>query len=172
MNTIRSNSPRRGVVVTGVALLGLFALSACNEDDEAHALSDRPAVTFTATDTSLIVPAEVPGGFVDIALETEPGAVGHHLVIARLNDGVTLDDALAGGDEAFFTKMTIKGGNGTIAAGEHLSMTLDLEPGNYFALDNPQLPEPVVSPFTVVDGGQRGTPSPTPKASSSWVRAW
>ena len=52
--------------------------------------------------------------------------------------------------------MTIKGGNGTIAAGEQLTMTLDLEPGNYFALDNPQLPDPIVEPFTVVDSGSRG----------------
>ena len=32
----------------------------------------------------------------------------------------------------------VKGGNGTIAAGESLDMTLDLEPGDYFVLDNPQ----------------------------------
>ncbi len=53
--------------------------------------------------------------------------------------------------------MTIKGGNGTIAGGERLTMTLDLEPGNYFALDNPQLPEPVVQPFTVVPSDERGS---------------
>ena len=45
--------------------------------------------------------------------------------------------------------MTVKGGNGTIAAGESLEMTLDLEPGEYFVLDNPQLPDPVIETFTV-----------------------
>ncbi len=70
-------------------------------------------------------------------------------MIARLNDGVTLDEVMAAGDEAFTTMMTVKGGNGTIAAGESLDMTLDLEPGEYFVLDNPQLPDPVIETFTV-----------------------
>ncbi len=80
---------------------------------------------------------------------SDAAGVGHHLVIARLNDGVTLDEAMAAGDEAFTTMMTVKGGNGTIAAGESLDMTLDLEPGEYFVLDNPQLPDPVIETFTV-----------------------
>ena len=145
-------------LLAGLAVLGGLAMTGCTDDDDAVAASDRPAVTFTATEDSLTVPAEVPGGLVDIHLETEVGGDdGHHLVIARLNDGVTLDEVLAGGDEAFFTMMTIKGGNGTIAGGERLTMTLDLEPGNYMALDNPQLPEPVVQPFTVVPSDERGS---------------
>ncbi|MET0458575.1 MAG: hypothetical protein ABW195_04975 [Ilumatobacteraceae bacterium] len=144
-------------VLAGLAALGGFSLTGCSDDDDAVAASDRPEVTFTATEDSLTVPTEVPSGLVDVHLETEVGGEeGHHLVIARLNDGVTLEEALNGGDEAFFTMMTIKGGNGTIAGGESLTMTLDLEPGNYFALDNPQLPEPVVQPFTVVPSDERG----------------
>ena len=54
-------------------------------------------------------------------------------------------------DESFFTMMTIKGGNGTIAAGESVLMTLDLEPGNYFVLDNPQNEESPTDQFTVVE---------------------
>jgi hypothetical protein len=155
--TGRTGGSRRDIVVSGLVVLGLLALNACDDDDgAAAAVAVRPSVTFTATDTALEVPDEVPAGFVDIELETAPGDVGHHLVIARLNDGVTLEEALAGGDEAFFTMMTIKGGNGTIAAGENLSMTLELEPGNYFALDNPQLPEPVIAPFAVVESEWRG----------------
>ena len=65
-------------------------------------------------------------------------------------------------DESFFTMMTIKGGNGTIAAGEARAMTLDLEPGNYFVLDNPQNEN---SPTDAVHGRRlRRAPSSEPEA--------
>ena len=156
------------VALAGLALVGAPALAGCSDEDSTAAASgDRPVVTFTATDTELTVPAEVPSGFVDINLETEPGADVHHIFVARLNDGVTVDDILNGDDEAFFTKLTLKGGNGSIAAGEDVTMTLDLEPGNYFALDNPQNENSPSAAFTVVDSG-----SPVsvrrPRASSRW----
>ena len=134
---------------------------------------DRPVVTFTATDTTLTVPDEVPSGFVDIDLQTEPGEVDvHHIFVARLDDGVTVDEILNGDDDAFFTKLTLKGGNGSIAAGEDVTMTLDLEPGNYFALDNPQNENSPTAEFTVVDSGRAQAGVPRPRASSRWGPAW
>ena len=59
---------------------------------------ERPHITITASAQGLAVPSEVPGGLVDITLESERRRsgrrreVGHHLVIARLDDGVTLDE--------------------------------------------------------------------------------
>jgi hypothetical protein len=146
------------VALAGLALVGAPALAGCSDDDSTAAASgDRPVVTFTATDTELIVPAEVPSGFVDINLETEPGDVDvHHIFVAQLHDGVTVDDILNGDDEAFFTKLTLKGGNGSIATGKDVTMTLDLEPGNYFALDNPQNENSPTAAFTVVDSGRAG----------------
>jgi hypothetical protein len=47
--------------------------------------------------------------------------------------------------------MTIKGGNGTIAAGSSAHMTLDLDPGHYFVLDNPQNEYSPTDEFTVVE---------------------
>ena len=94
-------------------------------------------MTFTADDTSIDAPAEVPSGLVDITLKTTAGEVGHHIFVARLDDSVTFEQAMAD-DDSFFTMMTIKGGNGTIAAGSSAHMTLDLDPGHYFVLDNPQ----------------------------------
>ena len=74
-----------------------------------------------------------------------------------MDDGLTFEEAMED-DEAFFTKMTIKGGNGTIAAGEDAVMTLDLEPGNYFVLDNPQNEESPTDQFRVVAGKESTTP--------------
>ena len=157
----RSRRRRRHVlaalVATGAAVATSSAADAHDSEDEG-----RPHVTFVATADGITVPAEVPGGLVDITLETEGAAadeVGHHLVIARLDDGISLDEFLAAGDEAFFTMIEVKGGNGTIAAGESLDMTLDLDPGDYFVLDNPQLPDPVIEPFTVVES-QAYAPEP------------
>ena len=149
--------------LAGLALVGAPALAGCSDEDTtAEASGDRPVVTFTATDTTLTVPAEVPSGFVDINLQTEPGDVDvHHIFVARLDDGVTVDEILNGDDDAFFTKLTLKGGNGSIAAGAEVTMTLDLEPGNYFALDNPQNENSPTAEFTVVDSGR---PSRRPEA--------
>ncbi|HET9665873.1 MAG TPA: hypothetical protein VFP09_03930, partial [Desertimonas sp.] len=141
-------------VVAALAAAGAVFAGASHADAGEYG---RPQITISASAQGLAVPSEVPGGLVDITLETEAdeaaGAenVGHHLVIARLNDGVTLEEAMAAGDAAFMTMMTVKGGNGTIAAGESLEMTLDLQPGNYFVLDNPQLPDPVIETFVVVE---------------------
>lgn len=145
------NTPYRRLLTGGLSIAALVPLaghvsSAAPTDD-----APRPSVTFTADDTSIDAPAEVPSGLVDITLETTTGEVaGHHIFVARLNDGVTFEQAMAD-DESFFTMMTIKGGNGTIAAGASAHMTLDLEPGNYFVLDNPQNEYSPTDEFTVVE---------------------
>ena len=153
----RPTFPPRGrrwsLLLAALAASGAVVAGAYRVDAHDY---ERPHITIAASAQGLAVPSEVPGGLVDITLETEAdeaaGAdnVGHHLVIARLNDGVTLEDVLAADDSAFTELMSVKGGNGTIAAGESLDMTLDLEPGDYFVLDNPQLPDPVIETFTVV----------------------
>ena len=43
-------------------------------------------------------------------------------------------------------------------------MTLDLEPGNYFVLDNPQNEDSPTDEFKVVAGEESQAASPTPRA--------
>jgi hypothetical protein len=157
MNPFRAKPARRRLAAVGVALVSASIIAACGSDDAADDTYDRPAVTFTADDTSLRGPSEVPSGYVDVRLETVAGNVEHHLFVARLKDGVTFDEAMAD-DESFFTKMTLKGGNGIIASGEDVVMTLYLEPGNYFALDNPQNETSPTAQFTVVEAHRDAEP--------------
>jgi uncharacterized cupredoxin-like copper-binding protein len=157
MKPLQAKPARRRLAVIGLALLIAAILAACSSDDAAVETSDRPVATFTADDTTLRGPSVVPSGYVDIRLETVAGAVDHHLFIARLKDGVTFDEAMSD-DEAFFTKMTLKGGNGIIASGENVVMTMRFEPGNYFALDNPQNELSPTTQFTVVEADHDAEP--------------
>jgi hypothetical protein len=142
---------RGRVLAGGLAVTALGGLAGCGDEHEARADSDRPQATFTADDSSISAPPELPSGLVDITLETAPGTVGHHIFVARLDDGVTFEQAMAD-DESFFTSMTLKGGNGQIPSGATAHMTLDLDPGEYFVLDNPQNEDSPTDTFRVVDG--------------------
>jgi uncharacterized cupredoxin-like copper-binding protein len=143
---------RMRTIVVGVGTVAVLAgLTGCGDEHEAAAQPDRPHITFQADDTSITAPERVPGGLVDITLATEPGEQVHHIFVARLNDGVSFEEAMAD-DESFFTKMTIKGGNGVVEAGSTVEMTMNLDPGDYFVLDNPQNEDSPTDTFTVVDG--------------------
>jgi hypothetical protein len=164
---------RRRLLAALAALAASGGVAASTDHVDAHDDEDddgpgRRNITITATAGGLTVPDQVPAGLVDITLDTAGAddGVGHHLVIARLDDGVSLDEFLAAGDAGFFTMIDVKGGNGTIAAGESLDMTLDLDPGNYFVLDNPQLPNPVIERFTVVES-QAYADAPEPEAEGT-----
>ena len=132
------------------------ALAACGDESQA-ADPDRPQVTITADDDSIDAPDEVPSGLVDVTLETAAGELGHHIFVARLENGITLQQLLDDEGDLFFTSLTVKGGNGTIAAGKTARMTMDLEPGKYFVLDNPQNEFSPTDEFTVVAGDESTT---------------
>lgn len=138
-----------------VALSFGLAITATACSDDATTASERPVVEFTADDTTLTGPTEVPSGFVDVRIKST-GTIGHHLFFARLNDDVTFDEAMTAPDEEFFSNVTLHGGNGSVAAGTEVSMSLELKPGNYFALDNPQNDNPTTAQFTVSKSGSGG----------------
>ena len=149
-----------GALATSITLVP--SVAAAHEHDSGS--SERPTVTFVADNDGLTLPAEVPSGLVDVVVETEdtadlqvggaPADVGHSVYIARLADGHTVDDVLAGGPEALMTLLSFVGGPGLVQDGATAEVTLDLSAGTYLALDNLFLPEPTgVGQFTVVDDG-------------------
>ena len=148
----RRGRPAGALTITA-ALLGLVTTS-CGSDDSASASGDRPTITISASDTELTMPSEVPSGLVDVELVTKGSTIGHHLLIGRLNDGVTLEEVNNAEDSEFFDLVSIKGGNGTIEAGKTASMIFDFEPGNYFVYDNPQNPDTPTKEFTVVESAR------------------
>jgi uncharacterized cupredoxin-like copper-binding protein len=153
----------RTIAVSAAAMASLAGLAACGSDDHAAAQPDRPHITFHADDTSVTAPERVPGGLVDITLDTSAGEQVHHIFVARLNDGVGFEEAMAD-DQSFFTKMAIKGGNGVVEAGTRVEMTMNLEPGNYFVLDNPQNESSPTDTF-IVDDEPGSTAEPAAKGT-------
>ena len=167
-NTCRFQTHARAAAITvTTALLGLAATS-CSSDSDAYAdtNADRPTMTITASDTDFTLPSEVPSGLVDVELRTDGSTIGHHLLIARLNDGVTLQQVKDAEVSELFDLIQIKGGNGTVEPGASASMTFEFEPGNYFIYDNPQSDVPPAHTFTVVDSDKRGV-EPTAKGTVS-----
>ena len=109
----------------------------------------RPRITFSTSETAVEGPSEVASGFVDVHIDAGDDN-GTHMLFARLNDGVTLDQILATPDE-LFDFITVAGGNGFVASGDTVDLTLELEPGNYVAFNiNPTDPPPLAE-FVVTD---------------------
>lgn len=157
-----SRSGRALLLLTALAaLVPASAAAGAPRDDGDHAGDEagdhaaaRPHVTLEAGNDGLTGPSEMAGGLVDVTVTTEAGEggddIGHSVYIARIADGSTLADVAAGGTEALTTLLTFVGGAGTVHDGATVELTLDLEPGNYVAIDNVFLPEPTgVLPFVV-----------------------
>lgn len=165
-------SPASGALATLAALAALTTVAAaCGEDDatsDAAAASpaspagaaerERPEVVFAAGGPTMELPDEVPSGLVDLRIQaTDDGQA--HLLIGRLDDGVTYEAfETAPPDATGLEMVTVVGGNGTIAPGEESLLTVDLEPGDYSAV-NIYFPDPTGPPqfaydrFTVEEGG-------------------
>ena len=147
------------VRLTALAAVALLATAACGDDNPSTAASsttngDRSAVTITMGDGTLDLPGTIAGGLVDVRLVAEPGEQSHHLVFARLNDGVTYDALDAAGDEGFFELVTLRGGNGSLAPGDTAALTLDLDAGDYQVLDLPEGEVAAVARMSVTSAGE------------------
>lgn len=150
---------RRIVSVSAAALL-VLVMAACGDDSDDSsaataggdaATTAAPATTAAAPETtaapeaeatvvdvemadfSYTAPTEVPAGLVTVDA-TNSGAEEHQATILRLNDGVTLQQALgtfAQDELEGFKLITLHGGPNGVAPGASQSTTQELAEGNY-----------------------------------------
>jgi hypothetical protein len=117
--------------ILAVGLLIIGALVAC-----APAAAPIPQVTIKAHDYSYDGPTKLNAGLVTIKLTNE-GQEMHHAQLARLNDGVSMDQieqAFQTDPNAALALVTLVGGPGAIGPGQSTEVTLDLAAGQYLAM--------------------------------------
>jgi uncharacterized cupredoxin-like copper-binding protein len=122
------------------------------------------------------VPATVAGGFVTVTA-TNNGKEEHQATLLRLNDGVTLQQALgdfAGDPNKGFADITLYGGPNSVAPGSSVSASADLPAGNYAFVclipgsdGIPHAAKGMVAPFTV--SAPAGTAAPAPQSDGQIV---
>ncbi len=126
----------RGAVAAGIAGalvtrggVGAFA-------QEATPDGDYPEVVITSTEFAFDMPATVESGWTKVTLDNQ-GAMDHHAMLMRVNDGSTPEDlgaALQTGDfGAIFAVSTSVGGPMT-GPGGRSSVIADLAAGQYMAI--------------------------------------
>jgi hypothetical protein len=138
------------IAVSGVSLLlALAAAPAYGQTDGGASASDGgyQQLTLEAADYTFGWPETVQAGRTVITMENG-GQDVHHAQLIKLNEGVTVDDAVAalgrmieaeeaGGEEAaaafaeFASLASVQGGPGIIVPGASQRLILDLEPGRY-----------------------------------------
>ena len=95
-----------------------------------------PIASFVATDFAFEGPANLPAGLTEIRLSNE-GEELHHMQMALLDEGKTLDDvgaALAANPEAVPDFLTMLGGPNGAMPGQSVNAYVDLVPGDYVLL--------------------------------------
>lgn len=118
-----------------VSLLGVACSSAGSGDPVSSAEpAGGPAplaATFELDDFSIRGPAQLPAGTTRVTV-TNAGAEPHHLLFARLEDGVTPEDFLATFSTLDPTGVAdVLGGPNGVAPASELSATIGLAPGTY-----------------------------------------
>lgn len=155
-------------------------MTACAGDDDSGdkpdetAKADVPRVVIQAEDFKFTVPDGITAGLTEIVLQNK-GTQPHHAQLARLNDGVTLEQfqtALQQGPGAMLPLVALSGGAMTAAPGAESSATVPLAEGQYVALcfvegeDHvPHLAKGMVQPFTVGPAAEGEVASPKADAT-------
>jgi hypothetical protein len=95
-----------------------------------------PVIVIKAHDFLFEGLSKLEAGLVTFRL-TNDGQEPHHAQLARLNDGVTMEQlqqALQESEQAAFALVTLAGGPGAIDPGQSTEVTVDLAPGQYVVL--------------------------------------
>jgi len=174
-----STHPHRraiSVIAGGLALFALGAgLAACGNQSSGTSAATIPSYTIVAKDFSFDIPKGIHAGLNDIKLQNQ-GKEPHQAQLARLNDGVTMDQFMGaiqkGGPDAALPLVTLAGGANTIDAGKQQEVVLDLKAGQYVMLcfvsgadGMPHAAKGMMVPFTV-DATSAGDKPAAPAADT------
>lgn len=104
---------------------------------QSHHASALREILIKATDFSFEAPKVIEGGLVAVTMEND-GAELHHLQLARLRDGVTLDQVqkvlTEGPEEALFALVEWIGGPSLVSPGGRSRVVLNIPEGQYLLL--------------------------------------
>ena len=150
-------------LIGATALVATLLLSACAAQPAAPAApAVPPAVTFKGADFSFEGPESIPAGLITINFQNI-GKEWHHAQLARLNDGVTmeqLDEAMKKNSNAALGMVNLVGGVGALDPNGSGSVTLKLQEGQYLLLcfipsadGVPHLAKGMIRPLTVKGAG-------------------
>jgi uncharacterized cupredoxin-like copper-binding protein len=148
------------------AVLLVCLLAAC-------APQEPPApntVTIVASDFAYEAPEQIPAGVTTVRMVND-GAEPHHTIIARIDDGKTLDELLDEyrAENLFPEYVTYVGGPGEALPGDTSRVTLRFEPGRYALICF--IPSPdgamhfakgMTRELEVVESGEQLAAEPTP----------
>lgn len=117
-----------------LAALALLAAACAPAAEEAPAAPQ--AVTITTTDFAFAAPDTIAPGMTTITL-TNAGAQPHHIIMARLDEGKTVDDLVAdfnANPTSVPVYATWHGANSTVMPGSSSTTTINLPAGTYALL--------------------------------------
>lgn len=124
--------------IVGIVFVSIAAFALLSSSVFAQSSMEITEVTGMITDDGIEFPAEVSAGLVTLTFENQRTELPYGPVIARLNDGVTVDsffEAMGSGDEmAPVFMLTLYGGT-SIPVGETYSFTTELPVGDYLILE-------------------------------------
>jgi len=154
------------LAVGGSALMAACSSSASTAGNGARASSTTTGpppheLRVEAADFKFTLPATVPSGVTDVVLHNQ-GDETHQLDIVRMAPGKTKADLLGAVAKLDPTGVaTLLGGPNEVAPGKRGRVTIDLRPGNYFAIclipgadGVPHILKGMMTPFTVTGSAE------------------